>query len=109
MMPVDTLLFDIYAKKMTESIEGKRIIMIRTEKTDDAFENKLSQVLRDKIYWESFRKGIQPDFVEYNFKQDDLPSLQYMFKNDVENIILVPSIEEAQVNRIITTVSYNFV
>ncbi|MBS2213236.1 LysM peptidoglycan-binding domain-containing protein [Carboxylicivirga mesophila] len=100
----DTLMIDIMAQKMIQQSMGKRLVMIRTESKDNVFEQKLSQLIRDKVYWESFKNGQVPDFVEYNFKQDDLVSMERMFANDKENAVIIPSMEEAQVNRIITTV-----
>ncbi|MBS2100566.1 PBP1 and LysM peptidoglycan-binding domain-containing protein [Carboxylicivirga linearis] len=103
-MPIDTLLFDKMADKMLESSVGKRIVIIRTEDAKSEFENKFSELIRNKVYWESFKEGVVPDFVEYKFKQDDLASLEKMFAKDKANTVIVPSIEEAQVNRIITTI-----
>jgi LysM repeat protein len=100
----DTLMIDLIAQKMIRASRGKRLVMIRTENNDSEFEKKLSQLIRDKVYWESFKNGEVPDFVEYKFKQDDLVSLERMFTTDKENVVVIPSMEEAQVNRIITTV-----
>jgi len=102
--PADTLMLDIMAQRIIESSRGKRLVMIRTENVDNAFEQRLSQVIRDKVYWQSFKNGEVPDFVEYKFKQDDLVSLERMFDSNKGNTVVIPSVEEAQVNRIITTV-----
>ncbi|WP_439184743.1 LysM peptidoglycan-binding domain-containing protein [Carboxylicivirga taeanensis] len=100
----DTLMINAMTQKVIQSSRGKRLVMIRTESTDNEFEQKLSQLIRDKVYWESFNNGEVPDFVEYKFRQDDLVSMERMFSADKENVIVIPSMEEAQVNRIITTV-----
>jgi LysM repeat protein len=102
--PTDTLMFDVMAKRMIAESMGKRLVMIRTENMDNLFEQRFSRVIRDKVYWESFKNGEMPDFVEYTFKQDDLVSLERMFAVDKGNAVIIPSVEEAQVNRIITTV-----
>ncbi|WP_289055570.1 LysM peptidoglycan-binding domain-containing protein [Carboxylicivirga marina] len=102
--PSDTLMFDIMARRVIQSSRGNRLVMIRTENEDNEFEQRLSQLIRDKVYWESFKNGEVPDFVEYKFKQDDLASLERMLDKNKENTVLIPSIEEAQVNRIVTTV-----
>ncbi len=102
--PIDTLLFDTMVDKVVETSIGKRIVVIRTEDTKSEFENKLSEKIRNKVYWDSFKDGSVPDFVEYKFKQDDLASLEKMFSKEKGNVVIVPSIEEAQVNRIVTTV-----
>ena len=102
--PSDTLMFDVIAKRMIEGSMGKRLVMIRTENKDNLFEQSFSRVIRDKVYWESFKNGEVPDFVEYTFKQDDLVSLERMFATEKGNAVIIPSKEEAQVNRIITTV-----
>ncbi|MCU4157637.1 LysM peptidoglycan-binding domain-containing protein [Carboxylicivirga sp. A043] len=102
--PSDTLMFDIMARRIIQSSRGNRLVMIRTENEDNEFEQGLSQLIRDKVYWESFKNGEVPDFVEYKFKQDDLASLERMFDKNKENTVLIPSMEEAQVNRIVTTV-----
>nr|WP_321409548.1 LysM peptidoglycan-binding domain-containing protein [uncultured Carboxylicivirga sp.] len=103
-MPIDTLLFDAMADQILVASAGKRIVVIRTEDTKSEYENKLSELIRNKVYWESFKKGVVPDFVEYKFKQDDLASLEKMFAKEKGNTVIVPSVEEAQVNRIITTI-----
>ncbi len=100
----DTLMIDRMAQKIIEDSRGKRVVMIRTENRDNAFEQSLSQLVRNKVYWESFKNGEVPDFVEYQFKQDDLVSMERMFTKDKGNVVLIPSMQEAQVNRIITTV-----
>ncbi|MCG8580284.1 MAG: LysM peptidoglycan-binding domain-containing protein [Bacteroidales bacterium] len=102
--PSDTLVFDKMATQMIQSSRGKRLVMIRTESVNNEFEQRLSQMIRDKVYWESFKNGEVPDFVEYKFKQDDLASLERMFDKNKGNTIIIPSKEEAQVNRIVTTV-----
>ncbi len=102
--PSDTLVFDKMATQMIQSSRGNRLVMIRTESVDNKFEQRLSQTIRDKVYWESFKNGEVPDFVEYKFKQDDLVSLERMFDKNKGNTIIIPSKEEAQVNRIVTTV-----
>jgi len=102
--PVDTLLFKEMSQEMIPQIEGKRVVMIRTENGSSAYENQYSEMLKKKIYLESFKKGEHPDFVEYKFKQDDLASLERMLSMEKENVVIIPSIEEAQVNRIVTTV-----
>ncbi len=100
----DSLMIGRMAQKMIQASRGKRLVMIRTESKENEFEQKMSQLIRDKVYWESFKNGEVPDFVEYQFKQDDLVSLERMFSADKENIVVIPSMEEAQVSRIITTV-----
>ncbi|WP_430809364.1 MULTISPECIES: LysM peptidoglycan-binding domain-containing protein [unclassified Carboxylicivirga] len=100
----DTLMLERMAQKMIEESNGSRMVMIRTESEENEFEQRLSKLLRDKVYWESFKNGEIPDFVEYKFKQDDLVSLERMFDKNKKNTVLIPSVEEAQVNRIITTV-----
>lgn len=102
--PVDTLLIDRMAKEMVQQIEGKRVVMIRSEESNASYESHFSEVLKKKIYLDSFQRGVSPDFVEYKFKQDDLASLERMLNPEKENVVLIPSNEEAQVNRIITTV-----
>lgn len=102
--PVDTLLFKEMSQEIIPQIEGKRVVMIRTENGSSAYENQFSEMLKEKIYLESFKKGEHPDFVEYKFKQDDLASLERMLSLEKENVVIIPSIEEAQVNRIVTTV-----
>ncbi len=104
LMPIDTLLFESMAKQIIASSVGKRIVLIRTEDEDSKYESQLSELIRNKVYWESFQNGTVPDFVEYKFKQDDLASLEKMFSKEKANTVIIPSIEEAQVNRIITTV-----
>lgn len=101
--PIDTLVFDVMARRVMQDARGHRLIMIRTENDDNEFEQNMSQLIRDKVYWESFKNGEVPDFVEYKFKQDDLASLERMFDKNKKNTILIPSVEEAQVNRIIST------
>ncbi|MCU4176650.1 amino acid ABC transporter substrate-binding protein [Carboxylicivirga sp. N1Y90] len=103
-MPIDTLLFDKMANQIINSAKNKRIVLVRTEDSESVYERKLSKLFTEKIYWESLKKGEVPDFVEYKFKQDDLASLEQMFAKDRANVVVIPSVEEAQVNRIITTV-----
>ena len=103
--PVDTLLFKEMSREIIHQIEGKRVVMIRTENGSSAYENQFSEMLKKKIYLESFKKGVRPDFVEYKFKQDDLASLERMLSLEKENVVIIPSIEEAQVNRIVTTIN----
>lgn len=103
-MPIDTLLFDKMADQIIASASNKRIVLVRTENSGSVYEGKLSKLLTEKIYWQSLKGGELPNFVEYRFKQDDLASLEQMFARDKGNIVVIPSIEEAQVNRIITTI-----
>ncbi len=101
--PSDTLMFDRMARRMIQSSMGKRLVIIRTENKDNEYERSLSQLIRDRVYWESFKNGEVPDFVEYRFKQDDLASLERMLDTEKENVVIIPSVQEAQVNRIVTT------
>ncbi len=101
--PSDTLMFDIMAQQIIQNSQGKRLVLIRTENKDNVFEQRLSDLIRNKMYWESFKNGEVPDFIEYRFKQDDLVSLERMLDKEKENTIVIPSTEEAQVNRIVTT------
>ncbi len=100
MTPVDTLLFDNYAQHLMLNGKGKRIILLRTDASNE-YENRLTQVLRNNIYWESFKKGITPDFVEFKYKEGETTGLEAIFKADVENLVLIPSNDEAQVTRLI--------
>ena len=101
--PSDTLMFHVMASRIIQSSQGKRLVMIRTENKDNVFEQRLSDLIRNEMYWESFKNGEVPDFVEYKFKQDDIVSLERMLDKEKENTVIIPSNEEAQVNRIVTT------
>lgn len=101
--PSDTLMFDIMAQRVIEDAKGKRLVVIRTDNAENTFEERLSNHLRNKMYWECFKNGEVPDFVEYKFKKDDLVSLERMLDLEKGNTIIIPSIEEAQVNRIVST------
>ncbi|TAJ12418.1 LysM peptidoglycan-binding domain-containing protein [Marinilabiliaceae bacterium JC017] len=103
--PVDSLLFDVMADKMLQGTEGKRVIMIRTPNKKSSYENQFSKKIREKIYLESFSFGQAPDFMEYNFVPDDLVGLERIFADDRENVVIIPSVEEAHVNRIVTSVA----
>jgi len=102
--PVDTLQFNVIEKEMLKSINGKRVIVIRT-KENSAYENKLSNDIKEKIYWNSFKDGVKPDYVEYKFIQGELNGLEELFVKDVENIIIIPSDNEAYVSGIVTTIA----
>lgn len=103
--PVDSLLFDVMVNKMLQGTEGKRVIMIRTPNKKSSYENQFSKKIREKIYLESFSFGQVPDFMEYNFVPDDLVGLEQIFADDRENVVIIPSVEEAHVNRIVTSVA----
>jgi LysM repeat protein/ABC-type branched-subunit amino acid transport system substrate-binding protein len=102
--PVDTLLFDVIENEMLKSINGKRVIVIRT-KENSAYENRLSNDIKEKIYWNDFKDGVKPDYVEYRFVQGELNGLEELFIKDVENIIIIPSKNEAYVSGIVTTIA----
>jgi len=100
--PSDTLMFEIMSRQIIKSSQGKRIVMIRTKNADNGVEQRLSDLIRNKMYWDSFNNGQVPDFVEYTFKQDDMVGLERMLDVEKANTVIIPSIEEAQVNRIVT-------
>ena len=102
--PVDTLLFPTIESEILKHVKGKRIIMIRT-KDNSAYENKLGRELKEQIFWDSFRGGAQPDYVEYKFVQGELNGLEELFVKDVENVVLIPSKNEAYVSSIVTTIA----
>ncbi len=102
--PVDTLLFDVIEEQMLKNIQGKRVIVIRT-KDNSAYENRLSNDIKEKIYWTNFKDGIKPDYVEYKFVQGELNGLEDLFVKDVENIIIIPSNKEVYVSGIVTTLA----
>ena len=102
--PVDTLQISVIENEMLKSINGKRVIVIRT-KENSAYENKLSNDIKEKIYWNSFKDGVKPDYVEYEFVQGELNGLEELFVKDVENIIIIPSNNEAYVSGIVTTIA----
>ena len=102
--PIDTLLFPTMESEILKHIKGKRIIMIRT-KDNSEYENKLSRELKEQIFWDSFRGGVQPDYVEYRFVQGELNGLEKLFVKDAENVVLIPSKNEAYVSSIVTTIA----
>jgi len=102
--PVDTLLFDVMEQEMLKNIQGKRIVVIRTG-DNSVYEKKLSNELKEKIFWNSFKNGVQPDYVEYRYVQGELHSLEELFRKDAENIIIIPSKNEAYVSGIVTTLA----
>ncbi len=102
--PIDTLQFDVMENEMLKSINGKRVIVIRT-KENSAYENKLSNDIKEKIYWNDFKDGVKPNYVEYKFVQGELNGLEELFIKDVENIIIIPSKNEAYVSGIVTTIA----
>ena len=102
--PVDTLLFPVIESEILKHVKGKRIIMIRT-KDNSHYENKLSRELKEQIFWDSFQTGIQPDYVEYRFVQGELNGLEELFVKGAENVVIIPSKNEAYVSSIVTTIA----
>ncbi len=102
--PVDTLLFSVIEQEILKNINGKRVIVIRTNDNSE-YEKKLSNDIKEKIYWNNFRNGVQPDYVEFKFIQGELNGLEELFVKDVENVIIIPSKNEAYVSGIVTTLA----
>ena len=102
--PVDTLLFETIENEILRNVKGKRIIVIRT-KDNSEYEQKLSRELKEKIFWDSFQSGVQPDYVEYKFVQGELNGLEELFVKDADNMVIIPSKNEAYVSSIVTTIA----
>ena len=102
--PIDTLLFDEMQTEMLRNTEGKRIIVIRTKDESD-YEKKLSNSIKEKIYLNSFSTGERPDYVEFKYSSGAINGLEELFDRENENIVIIPSNNEAHVSGIVTTVA----
>ncbi len=102
--PVDTLLFETMENEILKNTQGKRIIVIRTKDNSD-YEKQFSRELKEKIFWNSFQSGVQPDYVEYKFIQGELNGLEELFIKDADNVVIIPSKNEAYVSSIVTTIA----
>jgi LysM repeat protein len=102
--PVDTLLLEPMVDQIVRDAGGKRVILIRTATKSD-YEEKLSQKIREKIYWNSFLSGEQPNYAEYEYETSNLTGLEGLFDAHLENMVIIPSNEEAPVSAIVTTLA----
>ena len=102
--PVDTLLFETMENEILRNVKGKRVIVIRT-KDNSAYENKLSKEIKEKIFWNSLQSGVQPDYVEFRFVQGELNGLEELFVKGADNVVIIPSKNEAYVSSIVTTIA----
>ncbi|NPA37320.1 MAG: LysM peptidoglycan-binding domain-containing protein, partial [Chlorobi bacterium] len=102
--PIDTLLFGAMQKEMLKNINGKRVIVIRT-KDESNYEKKLSEEIKVNIYKNSFTDGETPDYVEYVYENGEINGLEELFDRNKENIIIIPSNNEAHVSGIVTTIA----
>lgn len=100
--PVDTLLQEPILNRLMKSSGKKRIILLSTGSTH-AFETRVGKEIKQLAYRKNLPEGVTPDFVELRYNPRDLTELEVLLSKEKENLLIIPSVEEAKVSRMLTT------
>ena len=98
----DTLLYDRYADYIVNQHDGARILVLKSS-DPTVNENELAEKIKSELYLDYLPKGEVPDFVEINFSQQNVQGVEALLSKEKKNVVVIPSPEEADVSKIITT------
>ncbi len=98
----DTLLYSKYADYIVNQQSDVRIVVLKSA-VPNANENKLAAEIKDKLYLKYLPQGIVPDFVEISFSEQNVQGVEALLSHDKLNMVVIPSPDEADVSKIITT------
>ncbi|WP_430931434.1 LysM peptidoglycan-binding domain-containing protein [Saccharicrinis sp. 156] len=98
----DSLFYDKYSDYIVNQRENARIVVLKSA-LPSADENKLAAWIKNKLYLKYLPRGMQPDFIEIAFSEQDVQGVEAMLSHDKVNVVVIPSPDEADVSKIITT------
>ncbi len=100
--PPDTLLFKKYANHIINQQNGTRILVLKSAKPND-IEERLCKTIRDQLYMRYIPLGQVPDYQEITFSAQDVQGIEALLDKEHQNVVVIPSTDEADVSKIITT------
>lgn len=98
----DSLLFDQYSNYIVKQRENMRIVVLKSAVPNDE-EDKLAMMIKNKLYLKYLPQGKIPDFMEIAFSEQNVQGVEALLSHDKENLVVIPSPDEADVSKIITT------
>lgn len=100
MTPADSLLWEGMARKIAIDGAGKRVIIIKSSASPE-FERKLVEIIKQQTATFNANQVTKTEIVEHVYGRSEHGSLADKLLKDNENIILIPSIDELFVNKVI--------
>ncbi len=101
--PPDSMLFQNYSDYIGGlQNERNRVLVLKSAEPLHQ-EEQLVNEIKNKIFLKNLSLGIVPDFKEISFSAKDVQGIKALLSEDKENIVVIPSPEEADVSKIITT------
>ncbi len=98
----DSLLFKQYARHIVHLSDTSKLIIINSTnpKSD---EMHLTKNIRDGLYMKNVVSSGMPDYSEVTFSDKSIQGIVSLLSKEKRNIIVVPSQDEADVSKIVTT------
>ncbi len=98
----DSLLFKQYAKHIVQKSDTAKLIVINSPDPKPE-ELLLAKEIRDGVYMKNVLSSAMPDYSEITFSDKNLQGLTSILAKDKMNIVVIPSPDEADVSKIVTT------
>jgi LysM repeat protein len=101
MTPADSLLWEGMARQIAKDGSGKRVIVIKSSSAAPEFEQKLVKIIEQQTAIVDAGQTSKTEIIEHVYGRSEHGSLSDKLLKDKENIILIPSIDELFVNKVI--------
>ncbi|MCW3807689.1 LysM peptidoglycan-binding domain-containing protein [Plebeiibacterium marinum] len=98
----DSLVYDKYVSYISSQSEGSRVLVLKS-KEPGSLENQFCNKLKDQIYLKYIPLGQKPNYLEVSFSEQDVQAIDALLDDSHPNIVVIPSPEEADISKIITT------
>jgi LysM repeat protein len=98
----DTLLFSKYAEYIVNKYDTARVLVLQSA-TPNAEELNLCREIKNKLFQKYIPEGRIPDYKEVVFSVKDIQGIEALLAEDKQNIVVIPSPDEADVSKLVTT------
>jgi LysM repeat protein len=98
----DTLLFSKYAEYIVNKYDTARVLVLQSA-TPNAEELNLCREIKNKLFQKYIPEGRIPDYKEVVFSVKDIQGIEALLVEDKQNVVIIPSPDEADVSKLVTT------
>ena len=97
----DTLLIDKISDVVMKESQNKRVVIFRSNNTEDKYENDLTLQIKSKIFWNAFQKNnSRPDMIDIGYSDLNVELVGSVLRNETPTMVVIPSNDEVFVNQV---------